>query len=494
MGEVQPRAGLEGRHRVLREGRAHPVPRAARLLHGRLRLHDLHRQLRPAAGGDLGGGRRGRPRRLRRALGQPQLRGAHPSRGEGELPRLAAARRRVRARRPDGHRPRRTSRSARAATATTSSCSDIWPTRARGAGGGRPRPSAARCSRSTYADVFTGDERWRELPVPGGRAVRVGAGLDLRAAAAVLRRTCRPSRGGFGDIAGARCLVMLGDSVTTDHISPAGAIKPDSPGGAVPDRARRRAEGLQLVRLAARQPRGDGARHVRERPPAEPARARAPRARGRCTCPRGEETTIYDASVRYLAEGTPLIVIAGKEYGSGSSRDWAAKGPNLLGVQRRDRRELRAHPPLEPADDGRAAAAVPRRRDAGDARPLRPRGVRDRGRRERRGARGDGARRRQDVHARASGSTRRASATTCATAGSSRSCSAACSPPSSSACAPRRASPRGRRSAASSSRFISASRRQNSCVKLPLLPLHRPLRDTSGSWSPSRGARIRRGR
>ena len=81
------------------QGRPDRVPRAARLLHGRLRLHDVHRQLGAAARGDLGGRRRGRPRRLRRALRQPQLRGAHPSRGEGELPRVAAARRRVRARR-----------------------------------------------------------------------------------------------------------------------------------------------------------------------------------------------------------------------------------------------------------------------------------------------------------------------------------------------------------------------------------------------------------
>ena len=82
-----------------------PVPRGARLPHGRVRLHDLHRELRPAAGGDLCGGDRERPRRLRRPLREPELRGAHPSRGEGQLPRLAAARRRVRARRPDGPRP-----------------------------------------------------------------------------------------------------------------------------------------------------------------------------------------------------------------------------------------------------------------------------------------------------------------------------------------------------------------------------------------------------
>ena len=93
--------------RVLRARGPDGLSRAARLPHGRLRLHDLHRKLRAAAGGDLGRGRGGRPRRLLGALGQPQLRGADPPRGEGELPRLAAARRRLRARRPDGHRPAR---------------------------------------------------------------------------------------------------------------------------------------------------------------------------------------------------------------------------------------------------------------------------------------------------------------------------------------------------------------------------------------------------
>ncbi len=167
VGEDEPRAGLEGRDRVLRPRRPDAVPRAARLPHRRLRLHDLHRQLRPAAGGDLGRRREGRPRRLLRPLRQPQLRGADPPRGEGELPRLAAARRRLRARRPDGPRPARGAARRRTRTATTSSS----------ATSGRPRPrsrrrsrrrSAARCSARTYADVFTGDEQWRELPVPEG--------------------------------------------------------------------------------------------------------------------------------------------------------------------------------------------------------------------------------------------------------------------------------------------------------------------------------------
>ena len=106
VGEVEPRAGLEGRDAVLRQVGPDAVPRAAGLPHRRLRLHDLHRELGAAPGADLAGHHRRRSRRLRRALRQPQLRGADPRRGEGELPRLPAARGRLRARRPHGHRPR----------------------------------------------------------------------------------------------------------------------------------------------------------------------------------------------------------------------------------------------------------------------------------------------------------------------------------------------------------------------------------------------------
>ena len=132
---------------------------------------------------------------------------------------------------------------------------------------------------------------------------------------------------------GARCLVSIGDSVTTDHISPAGSIKLDSPAGRYLVEHGVEPAGLQLVRLAPRQPRGDGARHVRERPAAQPARARLGGNLDGAPSRTGEEMTIFDAAERYLAEGTPTIVLAGKEYGSGSSRDWAAKGPNLLGVR-----------------------------------------------------------------------------------------------------------------------------------------------------------------
>jgi aconitate hydratase len=183
----------------------------------------------------------------------------------------------------------------------------------------------------TYADVFTGDPAWRELPVPSG---------DLFAwdpASTYVRRP--PYFDGMPrdprrveDIAGARCLVRMGDSVTTDHISPAGAIKPDSPAGKY--LVEHGIERKDFNSYGSRR----GNHEVMVRGTFANVRLRnllVPGSEGTWTVhlPSGEEMTIFEASQRYLAEGTPLIVIAGKEYGSGSSRDWAAKGPNLLGVR-----------------------------------------------------------------------------------------------------------------------------------------------------------------
>jgi aconitate hydratase len=133
-------------------------------------------------------------------------------------------------------------------------------------------------------------------------------------------------------VAGARCLVILGDSVTTDHISPAGSIKPESPAGQY--LIEHGVERSQFNSYGARR----GNHEVMVRGTFANVRLRnlmVPGSEGTWTVhvPSGEEMTIYDAAQRYLAEGTPLIVIAGQEYGSGSSRDWAAKGPKLLGVQ-----------------------------------------------------------------------------------------------------------------------------------------------------------------
>jgi aconitate hydratase len=183
----------------------------------------------------------------------------------------------------------------------------------------------------TYGDVFTGDERWRDLDVPSGDLfawdddstyVRLPPYFD--------GMPREPSR--VEDIHGARVLVALGDSVTTDHISPAGAIRPDSPAGKY--LVERGVERRAFNSYGARR----GNHEVMVRGTFANVRLRnelVPGSEGTWTVhvPSGDEGTIYDIAERYRSEGTPTIVLAGKEYGSGSSRDWAAKGPNLLGVR-----------------------------------------------------------------------------------------------------------------------------------------------------------------
>jgi aconitate hydratase len=184
---------------------------------------------------------------------------------------------------------------------------------------------------STYAAVFEGDERWNGLPAPKG---------DLYAWDEKSTYVKNPPY--FHDMAiepkpvapivGARVLALLGDSITTDHISPAGSIKADGPAGRY--LLERGVTAADFNSYGAR--RGNDEVMVRGTFANVRLRNRlAPGTEGGWTrhLPDGEVMTIFDASRRYLSEGVPLIVLAGKEYGSGSSRDWAAKGPRLLGVQ-----------------------------------------------------------------------------------------------------------------------------------------------------------------
>jgi aconitate hydratase len=182
-----------------------------------------------------------------------------------------------------------------------------------------------------YADVFAGDDRWRALEVPPGDTFAWDAGSTyVRRPPYFDGMPAQPEP--VGDIHGARVLAMLGDSVTTDHISPAGAIKTDSPAG----------EYLLSHGVERRDFNSYGSRRgnheVMIRGTFANIRLRnqlAPGTEGGVTVklPEGTQATIYGASRAYLAEGTPLLVLAGKEYGSGSSRDWAAKGTMLLGVR-----------------------------------------------------------------------------------------------------------------------------------------------------------------
>ncbi|HEY6360625.1 MAG TPA: aconitate hydratase AcnA [Vicinamibacterales bacterium] len=185
--------------------------------------------------------------------------------------------------------------------------------------------------RRSYADVFAGDERWRKLQVPAGN------GFAWDDSSTYIRRPTflegmTMSAKALADIRGARVLALLGDSVTTDHISPAGSIKADSPAGKYLI-----AKGVPVSEFNSYGARR-GNHEVMMRGTFANTRLRnqvAPGTEGGWTKyqPDGDVMTIYDASVKYQAAGVPLMVIAGREYGSGSSRDWAAKGTQLLGVK-----------------------------------------------------------------------------------------------------------------------------------------------------------------
>jgi aconitate hydratase len=184
--------------------------------------------------------------------------------------------------------------------------------------------------RKSYSEVYAGDERWRGLPIPVGETYAWEKNSTyIRQAPYFDDMALQPST--IEDIKGARVLAVLGDSVTTDHISPAGSIKKDGPAGKyLIDRgvqpadfnsygSRRGNHEVMVrgtfanVRLRNKMVNTEGgfARHL----------------------PDGAEMSIFEASEKYQAEKVPLLILAGKEYGSGSSRDWAAKGPRLLGVR-----------------------------------------------------------------------------------------------------------------------------------------------------------------
>jgi aconitate hydratase A / 2-methylisocitrate dehydratase len=207
---------------------------------------------------------------------------------------------------------------------------DLWPTAAE-VNAVVESSLASDMFRAAYGRVFEGDERWRALPIPEGGA------YDWSDTSTYVRRppyfdAMPDDPPPLADIAGARALALLGDSVTTDHISPAGAIHPDSPAG------RWLIEhGVQPADFNSYGSRR-GNHEVMIRGTFANRRIRnqlAPGTEGGVTVhqPSGEQMSIYDAAERYRAEGVPLVVLAGREYGSGSSRDWAAKGTALLGVR-----------------------------------------------------------------------------------------------------------------------------------------------------------------
>jgi len=207
---------------------------------------------------------------------------------------------------------------------------DVWPT-AREVAETVERALKADMFGKEYAAVFEGDERWRGLPVPDGeRYAWDEASTYIRRAPYfdAMPRTPGP----VGDITGARVLAFLADSITTDHISPAGSIRKDGPAGRY----------LTERGVAVKDFNSYGSRRgnheVMVRGTFANVRIRnrlVPGVEGGVTrhLPDGAQLSIYDAAERYRAEGVPLVILAGKEYGAGSSRDWAAKGPRLLGVR-----------------------------------------------------------------------------------------------------------------------------------------------------------------
>jgi 3-isopropylmalate dehydratase small subunit len=207
---------------------------------------------------------------------------------------------------------------------------DVWPSAAEVAQTVGASVDSAMFTKG-YADVFRGDERWRGIKTPAGKIYAWDAkstyvknppyfeGMSMTPAA-------------VGDIKGARALAVLGDSVTTDHISPAGNISKSSPA----------AKYLMAQGVSAADFNSYGARRgnheVMMRGTFANIRLRnllVPGTEGGVTVhiPSGEQTSIFDAAMKYKTDGTPLVILAGKEYGTGSSRDWAAKGTMLLGVR-----------------------------------------------------------------------------------------------------------------------------------------------------------------
>ncbi|MFN3648583.1 MAG: aconitate hydratase AcnA [Armatimonadota bacterium] len=208
---------------------------------------------------------------------------------------------------------------------------DIWPGREE-IRATMERAIESEMFRRSYAEVYAGDEVWRSLPAPGGERFQWDPASTYIKRPPFLESLPRRAPDRVPDVSGARVIALLGDSVTTDHISPAGSIRRDSPAGRY--LLEHGVETKDFNSYGARR----GNHEVMVRGTFANVRIRnrlAPEMEGGFTThfPTGEVLTIYEAAERYREAGTPLLVLAGREYGSGSSRDWAAKGPALQGIR-----------------------------------------------------------------------------------------------------------------------------------------------------------------
>jgi len=208
---------------------------------------------------------------------------------------------------------------------------DIWPTTAE-VKAAVQKSVTREMFQAKYADVFTGDDIWQNIQTAPGKTYGWAEGSTYIQNPPYFDGMKPKASGSAGDIVGARVLALLGDSITTDHISPAGNIAKNSPA----------ARYLESHGVAPADFNSYGARRgshdVMMRGTFANTRIKNEMLGGEeggntIYIPSGEKMAIYDAAMRYKAEGTPLVIFAGKEYGTGSSRDWAAKGTNLLGVK-----------------------------------------------------------------------------------------------------------------------------------------------------------------
>jgi aconitate hydratase len=186
--------------------------------------------------------------------------------------------------------------------------------------------------RKSYGEVFAGDQRWRSLAAPGGDRFEWADSSTYVRHAPYFEDMPREAPDHVDEIRGARVIAVLGDSVTTDHISPAGSIKKDSPAGKY--LIEHGVEPKDFNSYGSRR----GNHEVMIRGTFANVRIRNQLVSGveggfTKYLPNDEVMTIYDAAMKYREDGTPLVILAGKEYGSGSSRDWAAKGPYLQGTR-----------------------------------------------------------------------------------------------------------------------------------------------------------------
>jgi aconitate hydratase len=206
---------------------------------------------------------------------------------------------------------------------------DIWPTN-KEIGDLIAKSIGPELFAKSYADVFKGDSRWSSIASPEGAIYRWEPSTYIKNPPYFDGMTMQPAP--LGDVRGARCLGLFGDSITTDHISPAGNIKKDSPAGKY-----LLEHGVQPADFNSYGSRR-GNDDVMVRGTFANIRIRNQMLDGveggyTLHVPSGQQMAIYDAAMKYKQEGTPLVVVAGKEYGTGSSRDWAAKGTLLLGVK-----------------------------------------------------------------------------------------------------------------------------------------------------------------